>query len=127
MTAHHESKKYSRLEPIIRPQLIMFGSFSPRKLNPASNKMAVPMTSVAETISGGSALGSMTRHMMCALAAPMARAAFTYSSCLMRMYSARTSRAVGGQLTTPMAAATVDSDGLNKETSTIANNSGGST
>src|SRR6185312_7186711 len=64
VTVHQPSMRYSRLEPMMRPQLITLGSPSPRKLSPASNRMAIPTTSAAETMSGGAALGSTTRHMM---------------------------------------------------------------
>ncbi len=85
------------------------------------------MVSVAETISGGRALGRITRQMMLPSPAPMARMALTYSSVRMRRNSERVSRAVCGQLTMPMASATLTSVGWNSVTTTMANSSGGST
>ena len=103
------------------------GSPSPRNDSPASNSTAVPTASVADTISGASALGRITRQMMRASPAPMTRSASTYSRRLSRRNSPRASRAVPVQLTTPMAMAIVASDGENSVTSTMANSSVGST
>ena len=58
---------------------------------------------------------------------PATRAPFTYSSSRMRRNSARASRAVPVQETTPMAIAIVTSDGVNSMTRTMASSSGGST
>ena len=80
-----------------------FGSESCRKASPASNRIATPTESAAETISGGAALGRMIVQMMRALRAPMARSALTKSSSRRRRNSARTRRAVLVQETTPMA------------------------
>src|SRR5690606_15836551 len=127
VTAHQAVRMYGRLLPIIRPQLMMFGSPSPRNDRPASNRMAVPIASVADTISGAMALGSITRQMMRPLPAPMTRSASTYSRRFRRRNSARARRAVPVQLTTPMAMAMVARVGLNRVTSTMANNNVGST
>ena len=127
VTAHHASTTKSRLKPIISPQLMTFGSPSPRNESPASNRIATPMVRVAETMRGGRALGRITRQMRRRLRAPMARAALTYSSSLILRNSARVSRATGGQLTTPMAMAMVVRLWLNRLTSTIANSRAGST
>ena len=85
------------------------------------------MISVADTISGGSALGRISRSIRRRWRAPIARAALTYSRWRRRMNSARARRAVPVQLTMPMATMTTPSEGWNRVTSTIANSSAGNT
>ncbi|MNT27594.1 hypothetical protein D3C72_1632310 [compost metagenome] len=85
------------------------------------------MANVADTISGASALGRITRQMMRASPAPITRSAKTYSRRFKRRNSPRASRAVPVQLTTPIATAMVASDGVNSVTSTIAKSKVGST
>ena len=104
-----------------------FWSPRPKKDRAASNKIAEPMASVAETMSGGKALGKITRQMMRAWPAPMARSARTNSRFRYFMNSARVRRAVPVQLTTPMARVMVKSVGENSVTTTMANKSAGST
>src|SRR5207244_3724187 len=113
VTGHHASRIWSRLEPIMSPQLMAFGSPRPRESRPAANKIATPTVSVADTINGGSALGRITAQRMRWLPAPMARSAVTNSSRFILRNSPRVKRATPVQLTTPIASATVAKDGEN--------------
>jgi hypothetical protein len=79
VTVHHELRMYDLFDPIIWPQLHTFGSLRPKKLRPASNRIATPIMRVAETISGGRAFGKITRQIIRESLAPMARWAFTNS------------------------------------------------
>src|SRR5690606_33732304 len=79
VTAHQLVSTYCRLEPIISPQLIWFGSPRPRNDSPASNRIAEPTASVADTTSGGNALGRITFQMILPSPAPIARSARTNS------------------------------------------------
>ena len=87
----------------------------------------MPITSVAETISGGAAFGRISRSISRSGPAPSARAALTYSRRRRRMNSARASRAVEVHATSPIASTAVPSEGENSVISTIANSSEGMT
>ena len=74
----------------------------PRKLSPASSRIAFAMPNVAATITGARAFGSMWRKMMRPFDAPTVRLASTNSRSRSDRNSARTIRAIGGQPSKPI-------------------------
>ena len=78
------------------------GTPNPRKLKPASVRMAPATPSVAETRTGPMAFGIICRKMMRQSFTPSALAAVTKSSSRKERNSARTKRVVPIQLVSPM-------------------------
>ncbi len=92
-----------RPSPTSRPQLTTLGSPRPRKDTADSNRMAPATTSDDSTITGGRALGRISVTMIFKSPMPMERQACTNSRSRSARNSARVMRAIGVQLTTPMA------------------------
>ena len=78
------------------------GTPNPRKLKPASVKMAEAMPMVAETSTGATALGMICRKIILKLPIPRAFAAATKSCSLNERNSARTNLVVPIQLVSPI-------------------------
>ena len=78
------------------------GTPNPKKLKPASVRIAVAMPIVAETSTGAIALGIMWRNMIRQLFTPRARAAVTKSCSRKERNSARTKRVAPIQLVSPI-------------------------
>ena len=100
---YQELRISCRPSPTSRPQLATLGSPNPRNDTADSNRMAPATTSEESTITGGSALGSISPAMILKSPMPMARQACTNSRSRKARNSARVMRAIGVQLTMPMA------------------------
>ena len=59
VTVYPASSIYDLFDPITCPQLTTLGSVRPRKLSPASNKIAEPTIRAACTMIGGRAFGKI--------------------------------------------------------------------
>src|SRR5699024_11626552 len=94
---HQASRIMVRAAPIMKPQLIMLRSPSPRKDRADSVRMAVATMNEAETMMGDMALGKICDQMILLGRCPATMAARTNSLCLSDMNSDRTRRAAGGQ------------------------------
>src|SRR4051812_10537818 len=120
---HHDCRK----SPLacacdrIVPHDQLVGSPRPRKARPASARIAEPATNDRLMKMGGAALGRMCRKRMRSLRTPTVRAASTKSAPRRRIASARTTRAVGGQLKTPITIEIVVRLGEKTEASKIVN------
>ncbi len=86
----------------IKPQLIKLGSPNPRKLTPASIRIAEPTNSVVFTMIGAIALGRISLNKICASEAPSDLDASTNSRSFKDKNSALTNRAVPGHANMPM-------------------------
>jgi len=103
VTVHQACRIYILDEPIMYPQLMTLGSPRPKKLNPASKRIAMPTAKEAFTIMGGRAFGRISRQMMRILLAPRALEAATKSRSHRDINSARNMRAIPGHEETLMA------------------------
>jgi len=115
---YHAVRISSRPAPIMLPQLTTLGSPRPRKDRAASIRMAVATITDAVTIMAGKALGRISRIMIRTWPKPRLRAAITNSFSRSTLNSARTSRAMVGHVTRPMAQVTVTMEGCAIATST---------
>ena len=109
--SHQLWKITARDAPIMYPQLIAFGSASPRKASADSNRIDMETISAAMTMIGASALGRIWVRATRRCDWPDRSAACTNSRWRSAMNSARVRRATGGQLTTAMAMTTDVSEG----------------
>ena len=100
---YQELRMSCRPSPTSRPQLATLGSPRPRNETADSNRMAPATTSEDNTITGGRALGRISEMMMRRSLMPMDRQACTNSRSRSDRNSARVMRAIGVQLTMPMA------------------------
>jgi hypothetical protein len=103
VTVHQACRIYILDEPIMYPQLMTLGSPRPKKLSPASKRMAMPTAKEALTIIGGRALGRISRQMIRIFLAPIAFDAVTKSLSRRDINSTRNMRAIPGQADTLMA------------------------
>ncbi len=92
------------------PQDTTVGSLSPRKASVASARIAVEMIRVVWASTSGITFGRTCRDMMCRCPPPSARARSMYGRVSTARVCARTSRAVVGQVVTPIATTMVSSD-----------------
>ena len=125
MQTYHALRSTSRPAPMIVPQLITFGSPSPRKARPASVRIAVATISEPVTMIGAAAFGRQWRTMIRKSPMPIASHACTNSRPRRLRNSPRVSRATGGHDTTPIASTIVVTDGVKIATSTIAKRNAG--
>ena len=101
--SHHAVRRKVRPAPIMKPQLMTLGSPRPRKASADSMSIAVATISEPVTRMGESTLGRISRKMMRRSSMPSVTQACTNSRLRMASTSPRTSRAMGGQVTTAMA------------------------
>lgn len=102
-----ETAPASRASWSMPPQETIVGSPRPRNARVASVRMALEIPSVVWARTSGITLGSTWRLMMWLCPPPSALARSMYGRDSTAMVCARTSRAVVGQLVTPIATTTV--------------------